>query len=102
VRVIEADSVRAISRRWRLQGPARLINTAQVREMKSQGVGATEIAKALGIGRATVYPGVGTRPMIPELAGVIERLRGMWEGWDQSMCSNVVSASGRSGKLEPA
>jgi hypothetical protein len=26
-----------------------------VREMKSQGLGATEIAKALGIGRASVY-----------------------------------------------
>jgi DNA invertase Pin-like site-specific DNA recombinase len=30
------------------------INAAQVREMKPQGVGATEIRKALGIGRATV------------------------------------------------
>jgi DNA invertase Pin-like site-specific DNA recombinase len=26
-----------------------------VREMKAQGIGATEIAKALGIGRASVY-----------------------------------------------
>jgi DNA invertase Pin-like site-specific DNA recombinase len=28
---------------------------AQVREMKAQGLGATAIAKALGIGRASVY-----------------------------------------------
>ena len=31
------------------------IDAARVREMKSQGLGATEIAKALGIGRASVY-----------------------------------------------
>jgi DNA invertase Pin-like site-specific DNA recombinase len=31
------------------------INAARVREMKGQGLGATEIAKALGIGRASVY-----------------------------------------------
>jgi DNA invertase Pin-like site-specific DNA recombinase len=31
------------------------IDAAQVREMKSQGLGATEIAKALKIGRASVY-----------------------------------------------
>jgi DNA invertase Pin-like site-specific DNA recombinase len=31
------------------------IEPAQVREMKAQGLGATEIAKALGIGRASVY-----------------------------------------------
>jgi DNA invertase Pin-like site-specific DNA recombinase len=40
--------------RWRLEGRPASINTAQVREMKSQGVGATEIRKALGIDRATV------------------------------------------------
>jgi DNA invertase Pin-like site-specific DNA recombinase len=32
------------------------IDAAQVREMKAQGLGATAIAKALGIGRASVYP----------------------------------------------
>jgi DNA invertase Pin-like site-specific DNA recombinase len=31
------------------------IDAAQVREMKKQGLGATEIAKSLGIGRASVY-----------------------------------------------
>ena len=31
------------------------IDVVQVREMKAQGIGATEIAKALGIGRASVY-----------------------------------------------
>ena len=31
------------------------IDAAQVREMKEQGLGATEIAKSLGIGRASVY-----------------------------------------------
>jgi len=31
------------------------IEAAQVREMRKQGFGATEIAKALGIGRASVY-----------------------------------------------
>jgi DNA invertase Pin-like site-specific DNA recombinase len=31
------------------------IDAAQVREMKAQGLGATEIAKALKIGRASVY-----------------------------------------------
>ena len=29
--------------------------TAQVRELKAQGFGATETAKALGMGRASVY-----------------------------------------------
>jgi DNA invertase Pin-like site-specific DNA recombinase len=31
------------------------IESARVREMKAQGLGATAIAKALGIGRASVY-----------------------------------------------
>ena len=31
------------------------IDLARVREMKAQGLGATEIAKALSIGRASVY-----------------------------------------------
>lgn len=31
------------------------IDSVRVREMKAQGLGATEIAKALGIGRASVY-----------------------------------------------
>jgi DNA invertase Pin-like site-specific DNA recombinase len=31
------------------------IDVARVREMKAQGLGASEIAKALGIGRASVY-----------------------------------------------
>jgi DNA invertase Pin-like site-specific DNA recombinase len=31
------------------------IDAAQVRELQAQGMGATEIAKALGIGRASVY-----------------------------------------------
>ncbi len=31
------------------------IDAATVREMKAQGLGATDIAKALGIGRASVY-----------------------------------------------
>ena len=31
------------------------IDAAQVREMKAQGLGASEIAKALKIGRASVY-----------------------------------------------
>jgi DNA invertase Pin-like site-specific DNA recombinase len=31
------------------------IDVAQVRQMKAQGTGATEIAKVLGIGRASVY-----------------------------------------------
>jgi DNA invertase Pin-like site-specific DNA recombinase len=31
------------------------INAAQVRELKVQGMGASEIAKALKIGRASVY-----------------------------------------------
>jgi len=35
------------------------IDAAAVREMKVQGLGATEIAKALGIGRASVYRVLG-------------------------------------------
>jgi DNA invertase Pin-like site-specific DNA recombinase len=31
------------------------IDAARIREMKAQGLGATAIAKALGIGRASVY-----------------------------------------------
>ncbi|CAA7623748.1 Integrase-like protein y4lS (fragment) [Magnetospirillum sp. LM-5] len=31
------------------------IDAAEVRKMQSQGMGATEIAKRLGIGRASVY-----------------------------------------------
>jgi DNA invertase Pin-like site-specific DNA recombinase len=31
------------------------IEPAQVRELRAQGLGATEMAKALGIGRASVY-----------------------------------------------
>jgi DNA invertase Pin-like site-specific DNA recombinase len=32
-----------------------LIDAGQVRELKAQGLGATEIAKALNIGQALVY-----------------------------------------------
>ncbi len=34
------------------------IDAAQVRKMKAQGIGASEVAKALGIGRASVYRGL--------------------------------------------
>ena len=48
--------------------------------MKSQGVGATEIAKALGIGRATVYRVLEPRrrcyQILARQSGVV---RGMWE-----------------------
>jgi DNA invertase Pin-like site-specific DNA recombinase len=37
------------------KGRATSIDAAMVREMKAQGLGATAIAKALGIGRASVY-----------------------------------------------
>jgi DNA invertase Pin-like site-specific DNA recombinase len=37
------------------------IDVARVREMKAQGLGASEIAKALGIGRASVYRIMGTK-----------------------------------------
>ena len=36
------------------------IDPAQVREMQAQGLGASEIAKALGIGRASVYRVLGS------------------------------------------
>jgi DNA invertase Pin-like site-specific DNA recombinase len=39
-------------------GPAS-IDAAQVRAMKAQGIGASEIAKALKIGRASVYRVLG-------------------------------------------
>jgi DNA invertase Pin-like site-specific DNA recombinase len=35
------------------------IDAAQVRQLKAQGLGATEIAKALSIGRASVYRALG-------------------------------------------
>jgi DNA invertase Pin-like site-specific DNA recombinase len=35
------------------------IAVAKVRAMKAEGIGATEIAKALGIGRASVYRALG-------------------------------------------
>ena len=38
------------------------IDAARVREMKAQGLGATEIAKALRIGRASVYRVLGASP----------------------------------------
>jgi len=37
------------------QGRRASIDAAQVRELKAQGVGPSEIAKRLGIGRASVY-----------------------------------------------
>jgi DNA invertase Pin-like site-specific DNA recombinase len=37
------------------------IDAVTVHEMKAQGLGATEIAKALGIGRASVYRVLGAR-----------------------------------------
>jgi DNA invertase Pin-like site-specific DNA recombinase len=37
------------------KGPQASIDAIRVREMRSQGVGASAIAKALGIGRASVY-----------------------------------------------
>jgi DNA invertase Pin-like site-specific DNA recombinase len=38
------------------------IDVTKVREMKAQGIGASEIAKALRIGRASVYRALGERP----------------------------------------
>jgi DNA invertase Pin-like site-specific DNA recombinase len=38
------------------------IDAAQVREMKAQGVGASKIAKALKIGRASVYRVLSGQP----------------------------------------
>lgn len=35
------------------------IDASQVRELKAQGVGPSEIAKRLGIGRASVYRALG-------------------------------------------
>jgi DNA invertase Pin-like site-specific DNA recombinase len=35
------------------------IDGARVRELKAQGMGASEIAKAMGIGRASVYRALG-------------------------------------------
>jgi DNA invertase Pin-like site-specific DNA recombinase len=35
------------------------IDGARVRELRAQGLGASEIAKALGIGRASVYRALG-------------------------------------------
>jgi DNA invertase Pin-like site-specific DNA recombinase len=40
------------------------IDAAQVREMKAQGLGATEIAKELGVGRASGLPDVGSPAVI--------------------------------------
>jgi DNA invertase Pin-like site-specific DNA recombinase len=47
--------------RWEAldKGRPASIDTAQVRAMKAQGLGASEIAKALKIGRATVYRVLG-------------------------------------------
>jgi DNA invertase Pin-like site-specific DNA recombinase len=39
----------------RVKGRPASTDAAQVRGMKAQGMGATDIAKALGIGRASVY-----------------------------------------------
>jgi DNA invertase Pin-like site-specific DNA recombinase len=43
------------------------IEAAKVREMKKQGLGATEIAKALGIGRASVYRLLTERSTAPSM-----------------------------------
>jgi DNA invertase Pin-like site-specific DNA recombinase len=37
------------------QGRPKTVDDAKVRELKESGMGATAIAKELGIGRATVY-----------------------------------------------
>jgi DNA invertase Pin-like site-specific DNA recombinase len=41
------------------------IDPARVRELKAQGIGATQIAKALGIGRASVYRVLDEREQCP-------------------------------------
>jgi DNA invertase Pin-like site-specific DNA recombinase len=47
--------------RWGLQGPARVDYVTKVRQLKAQGMGASEIAKALKISRASVYRALGER-----------------------------------------
>jgi DNA invertase Pin-like site-specific DNA recombinase len=42
------------------------INALRVRELKAQGLGATAIAKALSIGRASVYRALGGHPPEPD------------------------------------
>jgi DNA invertase Pin-like site-specific DNA recombinase len=58
-----AAGAAAISRIARAQTyptqPVRIV--VKVRELKAQGIGASEIAKALKIGRASVYRALGER-----------------------------------------
>jgi hypothetical protein len=44
------------------KGRVASIDAAQVRKLKADGIGASEIAKALKIGRASVYRLLGTAP----------------------------------------
>ena len=46
----------------RLQGPQTVDRPAKVRQLAAKGVGGTEIARALGIGRASVYRLLRQRP----------------------------------------
>ncbi|WP_338701361.1 helix-turn-helix domain-containing protein [Bradyrhizobium sp. 26S5] len=46
-------------RGWNYRGRPPSIRVDRVRELKAQGLGATEIARAMGIGRATVYRALG-------------------------------------------
>jgi DNA invertase Pin-like site-specific DNA recombinase len=41
--------------RGEYKGRPKTVDDKKVRELKAAGMGATDIAKALGIGRATVY-----------------------------------------------
>ena len=41
------------------KGRARKVGAAQIRKLKAEGIGPSEIAKRLGIGRASVYRALG-------------------------------------------
>jgi DNA invertase Pin-like site-specific DNA recombinase len=50
------------------KGRPACIDVDQARKLKAEGVGASEIAKALNIGRASVYRVLGAAPRLAELA----------------------------------
>ncbi len=55
IRKTQQEGIAKAKARGEYKGRPKTVDDAKVKELKAAGMGATAIAKALGIGRATVY-----------------------------------------------
>ena len=61
IRKRQAEGIAKAKAKGLYNGRPKTVDDAKVKELKASGMGATAIAKALGIGRATVYKSLAAK-----------------------------------------